>query len=100
MEKEIVGLPTGFKALDEKLGGLRKGEVVVIASRPSVGKTSLAMNVAECLSLGHLMVSRLSAKVKEDMQCCTSRLRCRQRLLPSGCCAAERTSTLGTLSET
>jgi len=53
MEKEIVGLPTGFKALDEKLGGLRKGEVVVIASRPSVGKTSLAMNVAECLSLGH-----------------------------------------------
>ena len=50
MEKEIVGLPTGFKALDEKLGGLRKGEVVVMASRPSVGKTSLAMNVAECSS--------------------------------------------------
>ena len=53
MEKEIVGLPTGFKALDEKLGGFRKGEVVVITSRPSVGKTSLAMNIAECLSLGH-----------------------------------------------
>lgn len=53
MGKVIDGSPTGFKALDEKLGGLRKGEVVVIASRPSVGKTSLAMNVAECLSLGH-----------------------------------------------
>ena len=52
MIKEILGLPTGFKEIDEKLGGLRKGEVVVFASRPSVGKTALAMNIAECLSLG------------------------------------------------
>lgn len=52
MVKEIVGLPTGFKTLDEKLSGLRKGEVVVIASHPSVGKTALAMNIAECVALG------------------------------------------------
>jgi len=46
------GLPTGFKYLDEKLMGLKAGDMIVIAARPSVGKTSLAMNIAECIALG------------------------------------------------
>ena len=46
------GLSTGFKYLDEKLMGLKAGDMIVIAARPSVGKTSLAMNIAECVALG------------------------------------------------
>jgi len=42
-----TGLKTDFYKLDELLGGFQKGEMVVMAARPSVGKTSLAMNIVE-----------------------------------------------------
>jgi replicative DNA helicase len=48
----VAGLPTGFANLDKKLKGLRNGEMIVLAARPSMGKTSLAMNIAECVALG------------------------------------------------
>jgi len=48
----VSGLPTGFANLDKKLRGLRNGEMIVLAARPSQGKTSLAMNIAECVALG------------------------------------------------
>ncbi len=48
----IEGLPTGFKYIDEKLLGLKPAEMIVIAARPSVGKTSFAMNIAECVAMG------------------------------------------------
>ena len=43
----LTGLATGFKDLDEKTSGLQKSDLIVIAARPSMGKTSLAMNIAE-----------------------------------------------------
>jgi replicative DNA helicase len=43
----ITGLPTGFKDLDNLTNGLQPGEMVVIAARPSMGKTALAMNIVE-----------------------------------------------------
>jgi len=43
----LIGSSTGFKDLDKKLQGLQKGDLVVVAGRPSMGKTSLAMNIAE-----------------------------------------------------
>ena len=46
------GLSTGLTHLDEKLQGLKPAEMIVIAARPSVGKTSLAMNIAESCALG------------------------------------------------
>jgi len=51
----VAGLPTGLHNLDRRLRGLRSGEVVVLAARPSMGKTSLAMNIAECVALGQDM---------------------------------------------
>ena len=50
--KLMEGLSTGYKYLDEVLQGLKPGEMIVIAARPSVGKTSLAMNIAESCALG------------------------------------------------
>ena len=46
------GLSTGLTHLDEKLQGLKPAEMIVVAARPSVGKTSLAMNIAESCALG------------------------------------------------
>ncbi len=51
----LMGLPTGLKNLDKKLKGLRPAEMIVLAARPSQGKTSLAMNIAECVALGRDM---------------------------------------------
>lgn len=43
----ITGLATGYRELDELTCGLQKGEMIIMAGRPSMGKTSFAMNVAE-----------------------------------------------------
>ena len=46
-EGDITGIPTGFTELDKMTAGLQPGELVVIAGRPSMGKTTLAINIAE-----------------------------------------------------
>ena len=45
-EEGIVGVPTGLTDLDSRLGGLHKQDLVIIAGRPSMGKTALATNIA------------------------------------------------------
>jgi replicative DNA helicase len=47
----LTGLSTGFPDLDKMTSGLHPGEMIVIAARPSMGKTSLAMNIAEHVAL-------------------------------------------------
>lgn len=42
----IVGLPTGFKDLDEKTAGLHKSDLIIVAARPGMGKTAFALNIA------------------------------------------------------
>jgi len=42
----IIGVPTGLTDLDQKLGGLHKSDLIIIAGRPSMGKTALATNIA------------------------------------------------------
>ena len=51
-KKGISGIPTGFKDLDKKLLGMHNGDMIVLAARPSMGKTSLAMNIVEHVTLG------------------------------------------------
>ena len=55
-DKGIVGVPTGLTDLDEKLGGLHKSDLVILAGRPSMGKTALATNIAYHAS--HTLMSR------------------------------------------
>ena len=45
-DQRIVGVPTGLTDLDEKLGGLHKSDLVILAGRPGMGKTALATNIA------------------------------------------------------
>ncbi|MFZ0435025.1 MAG: replicative DNA helicase [Chthoniobacterales bacterium] len=44
---QVTGVPTGYKELDNMTNGLHPSEMIVIAARPSMGKTALAMNIAE-----------------------------------------------------
>ncbi len=48
---KLRGLPTGFDEFDKKTGGLRPGDLVIVAGRPSMGKTTFAVNMAEYAAL-------------------------------------------------
>ena len=45
-DQGVVGVPTGLADLDQKLGGLHKSDLIILAGRPSMGKTALATNIA------------------------------------------------------
>lgn len=61
--KKIVGLPTGFTDLDLMLGGLRNGDFCILAARPSMGKSALALDIAKHAqkSLTEQTVEKMSA---------------------------------------
>ncbi|MEK7628153.1 MAG: replicative DNA helicase [Patescibacteria group bacterium] len=50
---ELRGVPTGFKGLDNKLAGFQKADLVILAARPSMGKTSLALDIARRAAIEH-----------------------------------------------
>lgn len=50
-DSEITGVPTGFVDLDQMTSGLQPGDLVIVAGRPSMGKTSLSMNIGEHVAI-------------------------------------------------
>ena len=48
---DVTGIATGFSTLDKMTSGLQKGDLVIVAGRPSMGKTSFAMNIAEHIAI-------------------------------------------------
>ncbi len=50
---QLRGIPTGFKDLDSKLSGLQKSDLIILAARPSMGKTSLALDIARQTAVNH-----------------------------------------------
>ncbi len=48
---DVTGVPTGYTDLDEKTSGLQPGDLVIVAGRPSMGKTALSLNIAENVAL-------------------------------------------------
>src|SRR5205085_4627646 len=49
----VVGVPTGFHDLDELTGGLQKSDLIIVAARPSVGKSSFGMSIAYNAAVQH-----------------------------------------------
>lgn len=50
----VTGVPTGFVDIDRLTGGFQPSDMIIIAARPSMGKTSLAMNIAEKVAMGEV----------------------------------------------
>ncbi len=69
-QEEALGVPTGFVDLDRLLGGLQRSDLILIAARPSVGKTSLAISIARhAASLGqHVAIFSLEMSSEQVIQ--------------------------------
>lgn len=52
-QEGLRGVPTGFRELDNKLSGLQKSDLIILAARPSCGKTSLALDIARNAAIRH-----------------------------------------------
>jgi len=71
----LTGIRTGFRDLDSITGGLQNGELIVLASRPSVGKTTLALNVIEHVAIKEKLPVALfslemsSVQIAQNMLC-------------------------------
>ena len=50
---QLRGVPTGFQALDNKLSGFQNSDLIILAARPSMGKTSLALDIARMAAIKH-----------------------------------------------
>lgn len=50
---ELRGIPTGFQAIDNKLAGLQKSDLIILAARPSMGKTAFALDIARMAAIKH-----------------------------------------------
>ena len=58
-KSHITGVPTGLQDFDERTAGLQPGDLVIIAGRPSMGKTALAMNIAEHVAVGEKLATAI-----------------------------------------
>jgi replicative DNA helicase len=66
-EESTKGVPTGFAALDYKLSGMKPSDLIILAARPSMGKTSLAMNIAVNAAVkGHKTVGIFSLEMSKE----------------------------------
>jgi replicative DNA helicase len=61
--KQLTGVSTGFAELDEITSGLQRGELIIIAARPSMGKTALTLNIAENMALHGVPVGFFSLEM-------------------------------------
>jgi replicative DNA helicase len=79
----LTGVPTGFRDLDKLTSGLHPGNMVVIAGRPSMGKTALAMNIAEHVALdkntpvGVFSLEMSSDELVKRLLCCRAKVNLR-----------------------
>jgi len=63
----ITGVPTGFERIDDLTSGLQKSDLIIIAGRPSMGKTSLALNIAQFAALeGQTPVAIFSLEMSKE----------------------------------
>jgi replicative DNA helicase len=65
---DITGISTGFNKFDEMTAGLQKGDLIIIAGRPSMGKTTFAVNIAENAAIGAKIPTAIYSMEMADEQ--------------------------------
>ncbi|PIZ76597.1 replicative DNA helicase [Candidatus Peregrinibacteria bacterium CG_4_10_14_0_2_um_filter_38_24] len=65
-KEKYRGIPTGFKALDNLLSGLQPSDLVILAARPSMGKTALALNIAQNVAKKGKCVGLISLEMSKE----------------------------------
>lgn len=65
--EKITGVATGFTDLDELTAGLQKGDLVIVAGRPSMGKTALSLNIAEKVAMDGVPVLVFSLEMQSEL---------------------------------
>ncbi len=65
-DSELTGVSTGLKDLDKKLAGLQRANLVIVAARPAMGKSTLALNVATSVALRHGPVAIFSLEMSRE----------------------------------
>src|SRR6201997_1120839 len=89
----LTGTPSGFKDIDEKTGGFQPGNLVIIAARPSMGKSALVTNMAENAALAGRAIALFSLEMSESelaQRFVASQARIKGEDLRRGKVAAER----------
>jgi replicative DNA helicase len=89
----LTGTPSGFKDLDEKTGGFQPGNLIILAARPSMGKSALVTNMAENAALAGKAIALFSLEMSESelaQRFVASQARIKGEDLRRGKVAAER----------
>ena len=89
---KLPGLPTGFSMLDQYIGGLNKSDLILMAARPGMGKTSIALNMA-------LHAARKSGKTVVIFQLEMSKAQLATRLLSSEALVDSKKLRMGNLND-
>ena len=66
----VTGVPTGFKDLDSYLSGLQPSDFVLVAARPSMGKTAFVLNVAENVAIKQGITTAVFSLEMSDVLAC------------------------------
>lgn len=65
-KEKYRGIPTGFRSLDKTLSGLQPSDLVIIAARPSMGKTSMVLNIAQNVAKANRSVGIISLEMSKE----------------------------------
>ncbi len=78
----LSGVPSGFTDLDAKTGGFQKSDLIIVAARPGIGKTSMALNIAQHASIQHKIPVAIFSLEMSEQQLVT-RLLCSEAAVDS-----------------
>ena len=91
---KVSGVPTKLTGLDQKLGGLQPSDLLILAGRPSMGKTALAVTIAaNAASAAERLAPEAPRRGTATTWSACSRSRCRPSSWPPGCCRARAGSS-------
>lgn len=101
--RTVTGVPTGFDDLDDKTRGLQPGELIVLAARPSVGKSALALNIAEHAAVDvNLPVAFFSLEMSREelaLRLLSSRAEIDGQRLRKGNCSTQQVKRIQDVAE-